>query len=430
VSNGQNDLKKGYQKGHQFGACFFTFKAEEMANTLKILFWIEHSRKNKEGLVPLKVRLTYKSQRANKASGYYVNPDHWNTSKQCMKGSNELNKEINSWIDVTKVKTSTCFKEAMEKGDIHLASIMDKLFARHTELPTLLSFISDFNKQLKERVGKDYTYSTYEKYVFMENKVKAFIHSKLKKRDILLSDITTKFIMDFDHYLRTHDSNQHNTAVKYCLNLKRVLNVAVIEGVLTINPLNKHKTVYKNTPQIYLSMQELKALEDLELTKSKYLLVRDLFVFQCNTGLAYTDMISLSLQDISIDHQGKKWIIKARQKTGIVSTIPLLPQAVALIDKYKGQKGGIFPAYSIQKYNQYIAEIGELAKLNKRLSSHVGRRTFGNIALAKGISINVISKILGHSNTIITQKIYAITTQQIISVEIDKWNCNSIEKGY
>ncbi len=138
-----------------------------------------------------------------------------------------------------------------------------------------------------------------------------------------------------------------------------------------------------------------------------------MFLFQAVQ--AYTDMINLEIKDISVDSLGRSWIVKKRQKTGVVSTIPLLPKALDIIEKYKyetKESNQLFPHYSIQKYNQYIGEIGELAGLHKKLSSHVGRRTFGNIALARGVSLNVISKVLGHSNTLITQRIYAITTQK------------------
>jgi integrase len=176
--------------------------------------------------------------------------------------------------------------------------------------------------------------------------------------------------------------------------------------------------------QVYLNEEEVLAIENVILEKPKHKLTRDLFLFQCSTGLAYTDLVNMNHEDISIDGLGRKWIVKQRQKSGITSTIPLLPKAVELIEKYnpdKKRNGNLFPHYSIQKYNEYIAEIGVAAGITKRLSSHVARRTFGNIALTRGISLNVISKILGHSNTLITQRIYAITTQNIITKEIEKW---------
>jgi len=367
------------------------------------------------------LRLSFQNKRVDKATGYYVDPVQWNKSRQRLKGNKDISHEINEWIDSIIVKMANIMRE-LEDDNLHLPSIIEKLFAKMVEEPTILKTIDSHVKELKERVGKDYTFSTYEKYVFTQNKVTAFIKA-MNKKDILLRDITTKFIIEFDNYLRTNDNNKNNTAVKYCLNLKRILNVAVLKGLLPANPFNKYKTVYKDTSQIYLSEAEVGAIEQANLVKKQHTLSRDLFIFQCNTGLAYTDMISLNHNDISEDQNGKKWIIKERQKTGITSTIPLLPRAILILKKYQNYTRNsetLLPHYSIQKYNQYIAEIGKIAKISKKLSSHVGRRTFGNIALSKGVSLNVISKILGHSNTIITQRIYAITTQNIISQEIEK----------
>lgn len=363
-------------------------------------------------------------KRVDKSTGYYVLPEQWNTEKQKVKGNSTAGAEINSWINTTIGKISELYREGALNKNIHLQSMINGIFAKPTAEPTLLQVIQEHILELKQRVGKDYTFSTYEKYLFTRDKVHAFIIEVLKVKDILLKDVTTKFIMDFDHYLRVHDSNMHNTAVKYCLNLKRVMNIAVMQGLIPINPFNRYKTVYKDTEQVYLNEAEVIKLSKARLTKPVYQLVRDMFIFQCYTGLAYTDMLSLSLKNINKDHNGKQWILKARQKTGISSTIPLLPDAIKLIEKYSIVKKPIelvFPGISIQKFNQYIKEIADLVGIQEKLSSHVGRRTFGNIALAKGISINVISKILGHSNTIITQRIYAITTQNIISHEMEKW---------
>jgi integrase len=395
-----------------------------MANSIKVLFWLRRTKVNNEGVVPLMLRITYQNKKAEKATGYYVKPDDWNIAKQKLIRGKDVAKQINQWMDETTVKIADLFRKESQKNNVHLPTIIAKLFSVATEEPQLLNTIIEYNNYIKNRVGKDFSFSTYEKYVFTYNKVKAFIEQFLKKKDVLIRDLDVKFIMDFDNYLRVNDNNQHNTAVKYCINLKRIINVLVLQGILTNNPFKNYKTVYRDTMQVYLEQAELNAVVNIQLVKPSHLLVRDLFLFQCYTGLAYTDLVNLTITDISVDPSGRRWIIKRRQKTGIVSTIPLLPQSIELIEKYSFYRLsniGMLPYYSIQKYNQYIGEVGKLAGINKKLSSHVGRRTFGNVALAKGISLNVISKILGHSNTLITQRIYAITTQNIITKEIEKW---------
>lgn len=394
-----------------------------MANKIKVLLWLHKSKINKEGLAPLIIRLSYQNKRVDKATGYYANPKDWNATKQRLKGNSQKSQEINDWISESIVKLSDAIKaETKQNNTVYLPAVLATLFTEIKEEPALLALMKDHNEKMKERLGNDFRYSTYEKYIFTYNKVKAFVE-QLGKKDILLRELTTKFIVEFDHYLRANDNNQHNTAVKYCINLKRIINLAVLQGLIEKNPFTPYKTIYKDTQQVYLDEGEVILIENLRLEKQKYELARDLFLFQCSTGLAYTDMVNLKPEDISVDPNGRKWIIKSRQKSGIVSTIPLLPKALEIIEKYnrKANQSCLFPNYVIQKYNEYIADIGKLAGIHKRLSSHVGRRTFGNIALGRGVSLNVISKILGHSNTLITQRIYAITTQKIVNAEIDKW---------
>ena len=393
-----------------------------MANSIKVTFWLHRSKMNNQGKAPLQLRLTYQSRKIDKATGYYVTPSTWNARKQRLKGNTGELQAINNALHTLQLKAITLFNQAQEKEDVYLPEIMEALFAKQKDDPTLLATIAAHNSDLEARVGKDYSFSTYEKYEFMADKVKAFMQHQ-KRSDIRLKDLTVNFIIDFDHYLRTQDNNQHNTAVKYCHNLKRIVNVAVLKGLIPANPFNSFKTVYKDTQQVYLDERELDMIRSVPLPKEKHRMARDLFLFQANTGLAYTDLSALKSEDISVT-DGRQWIVKPRQKSDVVATIPILDEAARLIAKYlEDERRGeyLFPTISIQKYNQALGEIGEMAGLHKQISSHVGRRTFGNVALAKGVSLNVISKILGHSNTIITQRIYAHTTQLIINKEMEKW---------
>lgn len=375
--------------------------------------------------MPIIIRLTYQGKRAEKATGFYILEKEWNVSKQKARGTGPDAVRINNWINEQLSKLSVLIQQLVQDGvPFHLPSLLESLFIKTKEELAFLRIMLEQIEGMRKKVGKGYSHSTFEKYMFTYDKVKAFIEQELGKKDVLLKDLNVKFIMDFDQFLRVVDNNQHNTAVKYCINLKRVINVAVMQELLPRNPFLPFKTVYRDTPQVYLEEHELEVLEKARLLKGSYIIVRDLFIFQCYTGLAYTDMLSLTLHDISKDSKGLQWIVKARQKSGIVSTIPLLPKALEILQKYPGLiRSGeqAFPHFSIQKYNQYLGEIASLIGIHKKISSHVGRRTFGNIGLSKGISLNVISKILGHSSTLITQKVYAITTKNIISGEMVKW---------
>lgn len=193
-----------------------------MANTIKVLFWLHKSKTNAIGAAPLTFRLTYQNRRTERATGFYLTLKNWHAGKQKVKTTDIMSVEINNCMNTVKGKIIALSREEEE---IHLPSILSKVFSTGKDEPTFLETFREHNKRLKERVGNDYTYSTYEKYVFTLSKVETFITTVLYQKEVYLKDLKTEFIIDFDHYLRAKELNQHNTAVKYYLNLKKVINV-------------------------------------------------------------------------------------------------------------------------------------------------------------------------------------------------------------
>lgn len=149
--------------------------------------------------------------------------------------------------------------------------------------------------------------------------------------------------------------------------------------------------------------------------------VRDIFVFACMTGLAYVDTYKLTYDNIRTGVDGKLWIMTKRAKTDTVVTVPLLDVALSIIEKYRNQQKDdkVLPTLSNQKMNSYLKEIGTVCEIEKRLSFHLARHTFASTTtLAKGVSIEAVSKMLGHTN-IRTTQIYARVTENLISNEMN-----------
>jgi site-specific recombinase XerD len=198
--------------------------------------------------------------------------------------------------------------------------------------------------------------------------------------------------------------------------------VGVINQWIKDNPFKQFKTGYKDVDRIYLTQHELTIIEEKTFRLQRLSFVRDIFLFQCYTGLAYSDMARLTIGHVSPGIDGNKWIIIRRKKTDVRAAIPLLPKAEELIQKYHSgstEPGKpLFSFYAIQKFNAYLHEIAELCEINKNLTSHVGRRTFATtIALANGISLETISKLLGHTSTRITSQ-YAVVTDHKIGQDM------------
>jgi len=380
------------------------------------------SRTSKTGKSPLYIRITYNNERKNITTGYNIESDRWNKEKGLAKGSQSDAIAINNYIQQTQSKLITLYNDMLQEGDVNLDKLIDRFFGRDYSPMTLMELLRYHNDDFKKRIGIDYSFSTWEKYDILRKKLELFIPMKYGKDDIRLKDLTIQFAADFDFYLKDNDHNKHNTVVKYIINLKKILNLAVTNDWIIKSPFTKFKSSFKDVERIYLTQHELNAIEQKSFKMLRLDLVKDLFLFQCYTGLAYSDMAELTTDDVKPGIDGNKWIIINRKKTDVRSVIPLLPKALLILDKYEAKRIGniLLPCYVIQKFNSYLQEIADLSGINKNITSHVGRRTFATtVALSNGVSIETISKILGHSTTKITHQ-YAVVTDLRVSEEMEK----------
>ena len=149
-----------------------------------------------------------------------------------------------------------------------------------------------------------------------------------------------------------------------------------------------------------------------------------LIVFYRYTGLAFTDADHLRPEHISADDNGQLWIHKPREKTAVMSRIPLLPHPVKLLQKYEydpncRQRGKMLPVPSNSKMNAYLKELAGICNIDKTLTTHVARHTFACLAVEYGMPIDVLAKILGHTNTNMTRH-YAKFSEGLIGREMQK----------
>jgi site-specific recombinase XerD len=203
-------------------------------------------------------------------------------------------------------------------------------------------------------------------------------------------------------YVYFNSSMAKNTAIQKMKVVKKILKIAIEEGYIRAMPfkLKMTKDQLQYTP---LSVEELRIIRQQEFDVPRMGQIRDVFIFACYSGLAFTDLKNLTRNDLMVDEDGKEWIIKARQKTRIISHIPLLPVAKEIWEKYNYQ----LPVLSNQKYNSYLKELADTCGINKNLHSHLARHTFATILLNSGVDMVTVSKVLGHANSRITENTYA-----------------------
>ena len=225
-------------------------------------------------------------------------------------------------------------------------------------------------------------------------------------------ELTHLIIHDFEIYLKTVVSLKSNSATKTLKFFKTVVIFAQKCGVMTHDPFLNHHFHLEPVDRGFLTDEEIQRIMQKDFEIPRLEMVRDVFIFFC--GLAYIDVAHLTQENI-ITLDNRPWIIINRQKTNVQSNIPLLEIPQMILDKYKGKTkdNRLLPVLSNQKINAYLKEIADLCGIKKRLSYHLARHTFATMLLSKGVPIESVSKMLGHTNIKTTQIYARITNKKI-----------------
>ena len=200
--------------------------------------------------------------------------------------------------------------------------------------------------------------------------------------------------------------------MKHLIRLRKMTTLALKLTWISKDPFKNYKFRYKKVETAFLTLTELKIIENKAFAAERLNLVRDLFIFSCYTGLSYIDLMNLRESNLTKGEDGNEWIKLFRQKSNEPTNIPLLPTAKVIIERYRNSDrsqitGTIFPNLSNQKVNTYLKEIGLICGIKKVLTFGVARHTFATtITLSNNVPIETVSKMMGHTK-IATTQIYA-----------------------
>lgn len=393
---------------------------------LCILFFVRKDKKDNAGEVPIYLRITVNGKRAEISTNRKVEVSKWDSDTQRAKGRSESARILNDYLDSLQNQINRDFNSFNEKGEeITATRLKDSLMGKDVKKYYLVQVFEMNNALIKQEEGQKYTRSTIDQYKTTLERLKLFINQDYASTDIVLSKLDLLFIRRFEIYLKTNYNIVHNTVMKHLKQLKKVIHFAMLMGYIERDPFLQHKTASKEVIRGHLSSDELSRIENHVFRIKRLELVRDVFIFVCYTGLAYSDLKLLTRESVTKGIDGKSWIIYYREKTGIRASIPLLSQALAIIEKYSedpecitGNK--LLPIKSNQKLNSYLSEIAELCEINKHITMHLGRHTFATtVTLTNGVPIETVSKMLGHTSLKTTQ-IYSKVIDTKISKDMEQ----------
>lgn len=405
--------------------------------TVTLLFWLYKSKKNKSGKSPIYLRITFQGKKFQLSTGQFVLSTEWDRSKQRVKGNSASAKLANMVLEklknkVMKIQTDVFLRE----GEISFEHLRSALSGNQQPNNTLMVAFQKHNERILSLIGNGYAKASYELYEITKNEVQEFLRSKLSRQDIPLSELNIQFIQDLEVFYRLEKGNQTNTIYKKFQRLNKIVNQAVVHGQINVNPLKAYRVKKEKKDIVYLTEKELTRIQKLNTGIQRLEIVKRLFLLSCFTGLAYNELYRLTEANIEKSSGKITWIKMQRQKTDKWLRIPLLPQSEKLIEELKNytpylsksigrldtlKPSKFLPVPTNQKVNAYLKEIADLARIDKKLTSHVARKTFATtITLLKGVSIETVSEILGHSSIRTTQEAYSIITQEKVTREFKK----------
>lgn len=390
-----------------------------------VLIWTDKRKTDASGLAPLYARITYLGQRAEISLKKKVDPTKWDAKTGFVKGSSPESKRTNSVINETLDGIDEAFK-TLKRSEEFITAEKIKLFYSGDDRnrKMLLEVFDRHNADLEKLINKDFVKATLTKYKTVRSKTANYIQHKYGKQDIQLESIDYAFVSGFEMYLKTVDNIEHNTAMRYIKNLKKIINLAVNNKWLIHNPFNAFKCTYRKVNRVELEWEEITTLAAHEFKIKRLEEVRDTFLFCCFTGYAFVDVEKLTPQHIVAGRDKVLWIKTKRTKTEIDSNVPLIPQAVAILDKYKDHicrevENKLLPVKSNQKMNAYLKEIADLAGITKNLTTHIARHTFATtVTLDNDVPLESVSKMLGHTKLTTTQ-IYAKTKDRKVNRDMN-----------
>lgn len=386
-----------------------------METSFGLLFYPKKPKGYKSGNVPIYFRITVDGIERELSTRLQVDPEKWSSEANRLMGRTDAVKAVNDYLDVlyTKAIQARTQLTAMSKP-VTADNIKALVQGKSLEATrTIMDVFRDHNKKMKELVPKgEYTASTLERYETSYKHTLSFMQDTYSISDIDIQKLDYAFITEYEHWLKTVRSCDHNTTMKYLSNFKKIVLICIKKKWLVGDPFGEFKMTKRKKKRIPLSQIDLNNLATKKFASERLSAVRDIFLFSCYTGLAYSDVKKLKTTDVFIGIDGYKWITCKRKKmerNDSSSNIPLLPAAEAIINRYRNdpyciEEGVALPVRSNQKMNEYIKEIADLCEIRIPLTFHIARHTFATtVTLSNKVPIETVSRLLAHQRIATTQ---------------------------
>jgi site-specific recombinase XerD len=339
----------------------------------------------------------------------------WDGTAKRAAGKSHEAKAINKRLNILITSVLASYKELAEiHGQVTAEQIRVAFQGIVPEQATIIRYFEAYNKKFRERVGKDRTEKSLGGLENALLHLRNFIQKKYKADDVPFSALKYAFIEDYESHLSIECGLQPGSICMIMSRMRRMVKLAIGDGIISQDPFTGYTSPHIEVKHRYLTKQELSLLTNVPLKTDNHRLIRDLFLVQCFTGMAYRELYNLTEENIVTADDGRMWINIQRQKTGGDCRIPLMDIPLCIIRKYQGtaENGRLLPVPTINKMNWTLKTIAAKCGITKHLTSHVGRHTYASeVTLSQGVPIESVAKMLGH-RSLSSTRIYARITEE------------------
>lgn len=396
-----------------------------MDSSVKITFWLYRKRLNGKKQIPIYIRVRNNYEFFTKSTGLTIKESLWDKKTNRVKGNSPEADSINSQLNGIRYKVLQIVNELNIKGKpFTVEMIKKKLDGEEAHQMTLMKVYDQHLKVMNRLLGKEYTKTTIIKYRNTRLRLSQYLKSKFRRKDIFLYELNYDFMKGFEIFLREKFDNGTTTIYKHYQRFTRILNLARQRGFMDRHPFPEYKIRQPKKKIEFLEQDEVDKIRETDFKVKRLNIIRDIFVFCIYSGMAYAEVERLSPDDLTTGADGKPWMTIIRKKTGKPYSIPVLPVAGEIMEKYKDyplclKKNRLLPVPSNVKYNAYLKEIAEIAGIKKHLTTHLARKTFATtILLQNGVNIGIVSRLLGHANVQVTLDAYGTYNDSLMLQQV------------
>ena len=399
---------------------------------IKTFFYLKTDKQNNEGESPIYAKIELQGKTTTLSTGKFICKERWLFTNK-LRNNLRLNSEKNCKMAIDLIENkieSIYFELTKSKPDTTLLDVKNKFNGKSTSTETIdfMLLFKKHNDYFKKKVDSgERSKASLQKYNRAKDLLSNYIKTKYRKSSFNINDIDNTFVLNLEEYLKYESTFKnkvgisHNSVVKYFQCFKTVCKYGIKRNKITSNPFLCYDEKLVIEEAVFLTKDELERIEKKVFSTERLNKVKDIFLFSCYTSYAPVDVEKLTKKNLIKDSNDSYWIKTNRAKTNIKSNVPVLPLVKRIIDKYAHlESDKLLPIISNQKINEYLKEIADLCKIDKKLTHYVARHTFATtVTLGNGVAIENVSSMMGHTRISMTQH-YAKVLDYNVKKDMDK----------